>query len=120
MRVVDWLRTQGHDAIRLREEGLARLPNGEIFAKALRESRTVLTFDMDFGEIMALTHGRKTAVIVFRLKNTRASHVIERLSAVLSESGHAVTSGTVVAIEESRHRIRKFPDEHDTYDGTAS
>ena len=77
----------------------------------MQEDRTVLTFDLDFGEIVALSHGRKTAVIVFRLKDTRASHVIERLSAVLSESGHAIAGGTVVAVEESRHRIRRFPDE---------
>ena len=110
MRVVDWLRAQGHDTIHLRDEGLNRLPNGEIFDKALQDDRTVLTFDLDFGEIVALSHGRKPAVIVFRLKDARASHVIERLSAVLSESGHAITGGTVVAVEESRHRIRRFPD----------
>jgi len=34
-RVVSWLRGQGHDAKHLQEEGLHRMPNGEIFAKAL-------------------------------------------------------------------------------------
>jgi hypothetical protein len=33
-QVVEWLRANGHDAIHLREEGLQRLPNGEIFQKA--------------------------------------------------------------------------------------
>jgi len=28
--VVEWLRNQGHDAKHLREEGLHRMPNGEI------------------------------------------------------------------------------------------
>jgi predicted nuclease of predicted toxin-antitoxin system len=49
MRVVEWLRSSGHDAIHLREEGLQKLPNGEIFQKAIREERIVLTFDLDFG-----------------------------------------------------------------------
>ena len=39
MRVVEWLRSSGHDAIHLRDEGLQRLPNGEIFQKAIRERR---------------------------------------------------------------------------------
>ena len=40
-RVVDWLRAQGHDAVHLREEGLQRLPDGEVFAKAFRERRVL-------------------------------------------------------------------------------
>jgi predicted nuclease of predicted toxin-antitoxin system len=52
-RVVEWLRGQGHDATHLRDEGLQTLPDDAIFAKADREHRTVLTFDLDFGEIVA-------------------------------------------------------------------
>ena len=65
VRVVDWLRSQGHDATHLRDEGLQRLPNGEIFVKADAESRVILTFDLDFGEILALRKGRKAGVIFF-------------------------------------------------------
>jgi len=57
-RVVQWLKERGHDALHLRDEGLHRLPNGEIFNKAAREHRVLLTFDLDFGEIVALTKGR--------------------------------------------------------------
>ena len=42
MGVVHWLRLQGHDATHLREEGLQRLPNGQIFKKAVSESRVIL------------------------------------------------------------------------------
>jgi hypothetical protein len=37
-QVVEWLRTNGHEAVHLRDEGLQRLPNGEIFQKAGREA----------------------------------------------------------------------------------
>lgn len=50
MQVVQWLRAAGHEVMHLREEGLPRLPNGEIFQKAHAEGRIVLTFDLDFGE----------------------------------------------------------------------
>jgi predicted nuclease of predicted toxin-antitoxin system len=59
-RIVEWLRAEGHDAVHLREEGLQRLPNGEIFEKAISEGRIVLTFDLDFGEIIALSGDRRT------------------------------------------------------------
>jgi len=35
VRLVTWLREQGHEAVHLREQGLQRLPNGEIFTKAV-------------------------------------------------------------------------------------
>jgi len=67
--VVQWLRERGNDAIHLRDQGLHRLPNGEIFAKAVAEGRVVLTFDLDFAEIVAMTKGRTASVVVFRLRD---------------------------------------------------
>lgn len=80
LRIVTWLRRGGHDAIHLREEGLHRVPNGDIFAKAMAEERIILTFDLDFAEIAALSRAGKVSVIVFRLHNTRTPHVIQRLA----------------------------------------
>jgi predicted nuclease of predicted toxin-antitoxin system len=80
VRIARWLQEKGHDATHLRDEGLHRMPNGEVFQKAINENRVVLTFDLDFGEIAALTKGRKVSVILFRLRNTRTPHVIDRLS----------------------------------------
>ena len=57
VRVASWLNSQGHDATHLRDEGLQRLPNGGVFEKAIAESRVVVTFDLDFGEIVALSKG---------------------------------------------------------------
>lgn len=109
LRVVEWLRQQAHDAKHLRDEGLQRSANGEIFAKAIAETRVVLTFDLDFGEIAALTKGRKASVILFRLHNTRTPHVIERLAGALADCADALERGAVVVVEESRHRVRFLP-----------
>lgn len=109
VRVAEWLRSEGHDTVHLREAGLHRLANGEIFRKAAWEKRAVLTFDLDFSEIAALTRGRLASLIVLRLHNTRFRHVIDRLSAVLAESAAALEKGAVISVEESRHRIRYLP-----------
>jgi predicted nuclease of predicted toxin-antitoxin system len=66
-RIVDWLRAAGHDVRHLREEGLHRLPDGDILAKAATERRVVLTFDLDFGDILALSEQRVVSVVLFRL-----------------------------------------------------
>ncbi|KWT78973.1 hypothetical protein ASN18_2770 [Candidatus Magnetominusculus xianensis] len=108
-RVVEWLREKGHDAVHLREEGLQRLPNGKIFQKAFTEKRVVLTFDLDFGEIMAFSSGCTIGIIIFRLHNTMTPHVIERLSRVLEDASYDIEKGAIVVVEELRHRVRRLP-----------
>ncbi len=55
MRVVEWLRREGHDVVHRREVGLHRAPDEEVLAKALRDDRIVLTFDLDFGGLATLS-----------------------------------------------------------------
>lgn len=85
------------------------MPDREIFAKALAERRIILTFDLDFGEIAAMSQVGSPGVVVFRLRNARGNHVIDRLGAVLATSTAALGHGAVIAVEESRHRIRHLP-----------
>ena len=108
-RIVEWLREAGHDATHLVEQGLQRLPDQEIFRKALEEQRTVLTFDLDFGEIVALSGSAEVSVILFRLNDGRTSFVLARLATVLQQSGDQLTKGVVITVEDSRHRIRRLP-----------
>ena len=108
-RVMEWLRDRGHDAVHLSDEGLQRMPNGNIFKKAIHENRIILTFDLDFGEIAALSEGKTCSIIVFRLRNTRTPHVISRLESVLAASPKALEEGAVIVVEETRHRIRYLP-----------
>ena len=107
--IVNWLRSAGHDAKHLRDEGLHRLPNGDIFQKGFIEHRVVLTFDLDFGEIVAASEGRMVSVVLFRLHNTRTDHVLERLRAVLEQSSAQLRSGAIIVVEEGRHRVRRLP-----------
>ena len=109
VRVASWLHERGHDAVHLRDQGLQRLANGEIFDKAIAERRVVLTVDLDFGEIAALARGKTASVVVFRLHNTRTAHIIQRLSAILADCSDAPERGAVIVVEEGRRRIRPLP-----------
>ncbi len=105
----DHLRGTGHDVVHLRDEGLQRLPDDEIFAKAIAEQRVIMTFDLDFGEIAARCTDTWTSMVVFRLANATSPHVILRLDATLPRLGEPLEKGAVVVVEESRVRIRHLP-----------
>jgi predicted nuclease of predicted toxin-antitoxin system len=108
-RVVRWLRSASHDVVHLRDRGLQRLPNGQIFLLAEQEQRVVLTFDLDFGEIVAGSGGKVVSVVLFRLVDARSERVIVRLQEVLLQATESLEQGAIVVVEEGRHRIRRLP-----------
>ena len=71
-----WLNKQGHDAKHLSEERLHRLSDREIFAKADKENRIVLTTDLDFGEIAVSSRAAKISVIIFRQEDRTLTSLI--------------------------------------------
>ena len=109
MRIVEWLRSNNHNVIHLREQNLHTLVDQKIFNKAIRENRIILTFDLDFGEIVALSKRKLVSVILFRLRNTTTPFVLKRLDAVINESKALLEQGHIFIVEESRYRIRKLP-----------
>jgi len=68
IRVADWHRSQGHDAVHLRDEGVHRMPNGELLEKALSGDPMGLTSDLDFGKIAAAVKDTSGKVLRLRLK----------------------------------------------------
>jgi len=106
---VGWLKAQGYDAKHLRDEGLQRLPDDEIFAKAGREKRIVLTFDLGFGDIAAAAGKALPSVIIFRLQDQRPANVNRRLEIVLREAATELKDGAIISVDEYRYRIRRLP-----------
>ena len=108
-RTVEWFRREGHDAVHLRELRKQRLPDQAILEYALSESRVVLTMDLDFGYLVAVSHARLPSVITFRLKDETSSNVNWHLNRVLKESSSALLAGAVITVEDHGYRIRLLP-----------
>ncbi len=108
-RVVSTLRERGHEAIHLQEQGLGKMPDGDILAKALTEGRVLLTHDLDFGELLAASGGRLPSVIIFRLRDMRVDNVKFHLFSILDKQSDALEKGVVCSVSERKVRIRTLP-----------
>ena len=104
-----WLCAQGHDAAHLRELGLQDLDDEAVLAKAVAEKRAVLTFDLDFADIVAAAGEARVGVILLRLRSAQTARVVDRLQAVLPSVAQALEKGAIVIVEDARHRIRRLP-----------
>ena len=107
--IVERLRSQGDDAVHLREQGLQKLPDTDVFAKATTERRILLTFDLDFGEIVAFSKAHTPSVVLFRVQNTRTDQVWQRLQHALVTAKTELDAGAIVVVEDQRIRIRRLP-----------
>ncbi|RLC58313.1 MAG: hypothetical protein DRI79_09625 [Chloroflexi bacterium] len=108
-RSVKYLRGLGYDAVHLWEEGLDRLTDGEVMAKARREGRVVLTHDLDFGELLAASGAELPSVVIFRLRDMRPGMVNRYLWEVIRRYGEMLEEGAIVSVREGQIRVRGLP-----------
>ena len=99
----------GHEAMHVRTLGMHRAPDQEIVQRARADASIVLTFDLDFGDVLALGVLDKPSVVIFRLADERSESVNQRLSAVLAERSADLESGALILVEDTRYRVRKLP-----------
>ena len=108
-RTVARLSDQGYDAIHLIEEGLEKLEDRDILLKAEREKRIVLTIDLDFGYLLAVSGAKLPSVILFRLGNESREVIEEYLDDVLSQCSEELQNGAIISVKDDGFRVRLLP-----------
>lgn len=109
-RLAENLRIAGHDALYVREIGMASAKDEEIFDRAAVESRVIVSAGTDFGRIVALRQINRPSVIVFRWPQLRlpagqATVLLNNLPVVTAD----LECGSLNVIEETRIRVRQLP-----------
>jgi predicted nuclease of predicted toxin-antitoxin system len=103
------LREGGHEVAHLSELGMGRLPDQEILDLASREDRIVLTFDLDFTDLLAAGVHHRQSVVIFRMKNQTPAAVTPRILALVAERARELQEGTILIVEDARYRLRRLP-----------
>jgi predicted nuclease of predicted toxin-antitoxin system len=106
---IAFLQGLGHDSVHLHAQGLGRLHDAGVLAKALQEGRILLTHDLGFGELMAASNAQLPSVIVFRLRNMRPERVNLYLQDIINEHRASLEQGAIVSVNEGQIRVRLLP-----------
>lgn len=107
--VTAWLCEAGHDSYHLVERQLHRSSDRDILELAERENRIVLTHDLDFGYLLAVSRSALPSVIIFRLADMRPDNVIAHLQLILEGYESALMTGAILSVTERRIRVRQLP-----------
>lgn len=95
---VHWSSLGGHSA-----------PDLEIMTYAGANGFVVLTHDLDFGAILAATHGEKPSVVQIRAENVSPDVIGEAVISALHQMANELGEGALLTVDPNRTRLRVLP-----------
>ena len=98
VRAVHWSTVGAHNA-----------PDAEIMAYALANDPVVLTHNLDFSAILAVTHGVKPSVVQIRANDVSPEAIGPKVLAALRQMEIDLQEGALLTADPCRTRVRVLP-----------
>jgi predicted nuclease of predicted toxin-antitoxin system len=100
---------RGIEAIHWAEIGPGDAPDNEIMDYAKNKGYAVLTNDLDFGTILALTAVSAPSVVQIRGADVRPEDILESVANTLVKFSVDIEKGALVTIDANKVRIHILP-----------
>lgn len=107
--LASWLAQQGHDAVHALGLGLAQASDEVILEHARKEQQVVVTADLDYPRLLALTGAKGPGLILFRGGDYSEQEAVARLRRTLEAIPDDELPNSIVVIEKGRIRRRRLP-----------
>jgi predicted nuclease of predicted toxin-antitoxin system len=108
----DWaqfLSNAGFHAVHWSALGSARASDAEIIAYARKHEYVIITHDLDFGIILAVSHDEKPSVVQIRSDDLYPSAIGKLVVNALVQAENDLDAGALVTIDPKRTRLRLLP-----------
>jgi predicted nuclease of predicted toxin-antitoxin system len=108
-RWVSLLNGAGIEAVHWSTVGATNAPDREIMAYALAHDFVVLTHDLDFSAILAVTQGEKPSVVQLRADDVSPDAIGRQVLIALRQMETELHDGALISIDPNRTRLRVLP-----------
>ena len=104
-----WLKAKGHDAVHATHLAMGRASDYDILERARIDQRVVITADLDYPRLLAITRAEGPGLILFRGGNYSDQETFERMERVLETTTPENLAISIVVIEKQKIRRRTLP-----------
>lgn len=104
-----FLNDSGFNAIHWSKLGKRNDRDAYIFDYARTHNYIIFTHDLDFGAMLAHSNEEGPSVIQVRIENIIPDFFGERIISILKQTESYLKEGSLIVIDETRHRIRLLP-----------
>ncbi len=108
-RWIIFLADAGIEAVHWSTLGAKNAPDPEIMAYASANDYVVLTHDLDFGAILAASHGKKPSVVQIRADDVSPDVIGKQVIAALRQMASELAEGVLLTVDPNRTRLRVLP-----------
>ena len=108
-RWVAFLQSSGVEVVHWSVIGKANAPDTEIMAYAVMNDWIVLTHDLDFRAILAVTQGEKPSVVQIRADDIDPNIIGAQVVTALKQMESELEAGALLTIDMSRIRLNLLP-----------
>jgi len=105
--VVDWLEERGHEAVHVSTIGLYNAKDSKILDEAEKRGQIIITADLDFPRLLAMSHSSNPGVILFRGGNYNEQDMVNLLNRLFEHVSPERLSNAITVVD--RLRIRRCP-----------
>ncbi|MGB5747907.1 MAG: DUF5615 family PIN-like protein [Desulfobacterales bacterium] len=110
--LLDVLITHGHEGIHAYQIGKDRASDIELLEIARRENRIIITADLDFPRLLALSLATGPGTVLFRGGNYSDVEMCKLLERVLEKVLPEVLESSICVVDKSRIRVARLPIDH--------
>lgn len=107
--LAEWLQREGHEAVHAAHIGLGQAPDKEIIAQARKESRIIVTVDLDYARLFALVGSSSPGIILVRGGSYSHEEMLGLVRRALLTISSEQLLNSIVVVDKKSVRRRRLP-----------
>jgi predicted nuclease of predicted toxin-antitoxin system len=107
--LLEVLHSHGHEGVHASQIGQSRASDHKLLQLARQQQRVIVTADLDFPRLLALSLAQGPGIILFRGGNYSDREMCQLLDRVLTEVSPDTLERSICVVDQTRIRITRLP-----------